>query len=186
MPLRCKRCRNAVWTLRQLGFADTVTWSALDGTCTTEHATHSNARGVLCSSYASELLWQMAGRPDRTLVYLAHPLSVGHFDINVDSAARWVRFLRSMNPIELERWSRGLVIVDVRPVVMAPWLGGVASDVEHPLGREGAIADCTAVASLFDEVWAVGSVTDGVAAEMAIARRSLDLTHLDIPDSFVG
>lgn len=130
----------------------------------------------MCTSYRSEIAWVTAGRPIRTTVYLAHPLS-GNFERNKQNAADWLRFLRRLGTQAISE----LVGYEFehRPVIMCPWLGGAEPDEATPGGREAVLADCKDTVMLYDELWYVGGqISPGMFDESKVAWLVRDLTHL--------
>ncbi len=199
----CGACQKAAFVLRRIGFQDTISWGALDGAPSLRiHAHHANsgehilregngeppfnparrykyfARTSLCVTYRSELAWLMASRTTRTVVYMAHPIS-GNFERNVDSATKFLRYLRSLSHQELQaivgaEWPH-------RPLIVAPYLAGIDEDGDLPGARELTLADCRATVQLCDELWWVQRVSDGMQQEASVAPIVRDLTHLRLP-----
>lgn len=131
----------------------------------------------LCNLYSSELSWLHAGRPTRTVVYMAHPVSGPDFHDNIRNATVWLRALRRLPQSTLNE----LVGVEYsqRPLILCPWLAAIEEDEMYPGGREGVIADARDTVLIFDEVWLVGGrITDGMKVEAQTARILRDLTHL--------
>lgn len=132
-------------------------------------------RQPLCTHYRNELAWLMAGKPVRTTVYLAHPVA-DDFAANVENVTAWFRYLRGLSGYSISE----LVgfQYDYKPLILCPWLAGIQPDGESPGGREGMLADCRDTVMMFDEVWLLWRVTEGMAFESRNARVVRDLTHL--------
>lgn len=129
----------------------------------------------LCQNYRSELAWLAAGRPTRTTVYLAHPVS-DNFGPNITNAIVWFRHLRGLSAYSLSELVG--VQYDYKPLILCPWLSGIQPDEESPGGREQMLADCRDTVMMFDEVWLLWRITDGMRYESGRARVVRDLTHL--------
>ncbi len=130
----------------------------------------------LCFTYRSELAWLTAGRPQRVMVYMAHPVA-GDFERNVENAGRWLRWLRSLSTsgyAELTGFPYSM-----RPAIHAPWLAGIVPDDDVYGGREAALQECRDTVMLYDELWYVGGrVSSGMSYESAPAMVVRNLTHL--------
>lgn len=134
-------------------------------------------RQPLCVFYSNELAWLSAGRPMRTTVYMAHPVSGPEFHDNIRNATRWLQFLRRLPQSTMNELVGHEYIQ--RPLILCPWLAGIEEDEMYPGGREGVIMDSRDAVMLFDEVWLVGGkVTSGIHVEAKTARIIRDLTHL--------
>lgn len=174
----CERCLTAEHVLRTIGFRDHIQWGMFpESPGDTAHASHSNSKGeALCNRYSSELNWYEVARPQRELIYLAHPLSGPNFDWNVGNAIAWVRYFRSLPVTQLNAICN--TEFSTPPVFSAPWLVGVAPDESHPRGRRGALDDCKVQVALHSELWALNYVSAGMEDERRVARRFRDMTHL--------
>ena len=189
----CRKCQTAQYTLRRLGFRDSFAWGFIPEAPTKIlHATCSNSpkvklpigdppvekefKQLLCVQFSSEIAWLMATKPARVTVYLAHPVSGSDFADNVQNATRWLRYFRRIPLTTLNQ----LVGVDysVRPLINCPWLAAIEEDELYPGGREAIIQDSRDTAMLFDEVWMLNRVTEGMLAEGSVARVVRDLTRL--------
>ena len=186
----CRACQTAAHVLRRLGLKDTISWGTFSQAPTQiAHATFSNARPFgqevpiqpLCRFYSNELAWLTVGRPTRTTVYLAHPVSGKNFHDNVRGATVWLRYLRrlsqsTLNELVGHEFSQ-------RPLILCPWLAAIEEDEFYPGGREAIIADARDTVLMFDEVWLVGGrISDGMRIEAQTARVLRDITHLgDLP-----
>lgn len=202
----CRDCTTAAWVLRRIGFRDNISWGMLDGPNTTLHGFHANSGEYmdfpaeyytdskgrkallepacrkpgppqpLCTCYRSELGWLAAGRPQRVTVYMGHPVSDGDFATNIRNAGLWLQYLRSRTPAQLSEIT-GIAYYQ-RPLIQAPWLGGIVPDDRSPGGREVVIQDCMDAVLLYDEFWSMVRVTDGMMKEATRAKVVRDLTHL--------
>lgn len=135
----------------------------------------------LCRFYSNELMWLTAGRPTRTTVYLAHPVSGKDFHDNVRGATVWLRYLRRLPQSSLYELMG--CEFSQRPLILCPWLAAIEEDEFYPGGREAIIADARDTVLMFDEVWLVGGrISDGMRIEAQTARVLRDITHLgDLP-----
>lgn len=177
---KCHYCEIGETTLRRLGFQDNIVWGPIeDSPNEISHATHSNSvspkGNLLCITYGSEIGWVMTSRAVRPTIYVAHPLS-GNFHRNMESAARWVKWLRRRSVWELSTLTG--YFYKAKPIITAPWMGGAEMDSKTPGGREAILAECKEIVTLFDEVWAVSGLSDGVRVEGETAKTFRDLTYL--------
>jgi len=179
--VKCKQCQVGEDILKRLGFKDTVRWAKIENSPNdTLHATYSNLSNFskaeswksICCAFGSEIAWVLASRNQRPLIYLAHPLS-GQFASNVQIATQWVKWFRKRTVYELSTITG--CFYQARPIVQAPWLGGVEPDGKF---REAKILECMESVRIYDEVWVVGYFSEGVEAEARSAKVYRDLTWL--------
>lgn len=131
----------------------------------------------LCRLHSTELAWLAAGRPTRTTVYMAHPVSGPDFHENIQRATKWLRYLRRLPGSTLCELAG--CEFQQRPLILCPWLAAIEEDEMYPGGREAVIADSRDTVLMFDEVWLLGGrITDGMRVEAKAARVLRDLTHL--------